>query len=130
MQIKVGTDIIEVSRIQESIENLGQSFLNKIYTEEEIKYCQGKKKAMYQHFAARFAAKEAAFKAVSTLLDDKYSISWKNAQTVDDENGKPHLEFVSLSKDVEKMLKRISSIDVSISHLKEYAIATVTILVD
>ncbi len=130
MQIKVGTDIIEVSRIQESIENLGQSFLNKIYTEEEIKYCQSKKKAMYQHFAARFAAKEASFKAVSTLLEDKYSISWKNAQTVDDENGKPHLEFVSLSKDVEKMLKRISSIDVSISHLKEYAIATVTILVD
>lgn len=130
MQIKVGTDIIEVSRIQESIENLGQSFLNKIYTEEEIKYCQSKKKAMYQHFAARFAVKEAAFKAVSTLLEDKYSISWKNAQTVDDENGKPHLEFVSLSKDVEKMLKRISSIDVSISHLKEYAIATVTILVD
>lgn len=130
MQIKVGTDIIEVSRIQESIENLGQSFLNKIYTEEEIKYCQSKKKAMYQHCAARFAAKEAAFKAVSTLLEDKYSISWKNAQTVDDENGKPHLEFVSLSKDVEKMLKRISSIDVSISHLKEYAIATVTILVD
>jgi len=130
MQIKVGTDIIEVSRIQESIENIGENFINKIFTQEEINYCKNTKKLMYQHYAARFAAKEAAFKAISTLLEDKYSISWKNAQILNDDNGKPHLEFIALTKEVERMLKRIISIDVSISHLKEYAIATVTILID
>lgn len=130
MQIKVGTDIIEVSRIQESIESMGENFINKIFTKEEIDYCKNTKKLMYQHYAARFAAKEATFKAVSTLLEDKYSISWKNAQVINDENGKPQLEFIALSKEVEKMLKKIISIDISLSHLKDYAIATVTILID
>ena len=130
MQIKVGTDIIEVSRIQESIESMGENFINKIFTKEEIDYCKNTKKLMYQHYAARFAAKEATFKAVSTLLEDKYSISWKNAQVINNENGKPQLEFIALSKEVEKMLKKIISIDISLSHLKDYAIATVTILID
>lgn len=130
MQIKVGTDIIQVNRIKETIDDLGQGFINKIYTQDEINYCQHTKKMMAQHYAARFAAKEATFKAISSLLKDKYSISWKNVQIVNDENGKPHLKFVTLTKEVEKMLKKIISIDVSLSHLEEYAIATVTVLIE
>ena len=129
MQIKTGIDIIEVERIKDSIEESGDNFLKRIYTEEEIKYCSGKNKNKYQHFAARFAVKEAAFKAVSTLLDEKYSISWKNIETTNAEDGKPNIKFVSLTKEVEKNLKKIVSIDVSISHIKEYAIANVTILI-
>ena len=59
MKISCGTDIIEIERIKESIENLGENFLKKIYTENEIKYCESKKNMKYQHYAARFAAKEA-----------------------------------------------------------------------
>lgn len=130
MKIKTGVDIIEVSRIQESIDEMGEKFTDKIFTKKEIEYCDNKKIVKYQHYAARFAAKEATFKAISTLLKDKYSISWKNVQTVNDENGKPNLEFVSLSKEVEKELNKIVSVDVSLTHLKEYAVASVTILTD
>lgn len=129
MQIKVGVDIIEVDRIKRTIEELGETFLNKVYTPEEIKYCESKKQMKYQHYAARFAAKEATFKAVAPLLEDKYSISWKNAQVINDENGKPKLELIDLSKDVEKSLKIIGSMDISLSHLNEYAVANVSILI-
>ena len=88
-----------------------------------------KKKTKYEHYSARFAVKEATFKAISTLLKDKYSISWKNIETLNDKNNKPIIHFVSLEKEVEKELNKIQSIDVSISHIKEYAIANVSILI-
>lgn len=130
MQIKSGIDIIEVSRIQESIDDLGEKFVKKIFTEQEIKYCESKNKNKYQHYAARFAVKEAVFKAISTLLADKYSIAWKNIETINDKNGKPVVKFVSLTKEVEKELDKITGIDVSISHIKEYAVATVNAIVE
>lgn len=130
MKIMTGLDIIEVSRIQESIEELGDKFINKVFSKAEIDYCKNTKALKYQHYAARFAAKEATFKAISTLLSDKYSISWKNVQVVNDKNGKPNLEFNSLLPEVEKELKKIISIDISLSHIKDYAVANVTILTD
>lgn len=130
MEIKVGVDIIEVSRVQRSVEEIGDGFINRVFTDVEIKYCENTKKTMYQHYAARFAAKEATFKAVSTLLSDKYSISWKNIQVVNDANGKPNIEFVALDKKVEKELQKINSIDVSLSHLQEYAVANVSVIID
>jgi len=80
VKVLTGTDIIEINRIRESIESLDETFKNKIYTKKEIEYCENKKNAKYQHYAARFAAKEAIFKAVSELLDDKFEISWKDAE--------------------------------------------------
>lgn len=129
MQVKVGIDIIEVERIKQSIEEIGEGFIDRVYTDNEIKYCESKKNNKYQHYAARFAVKEAAFKAISTLLNDKYSISWKNVETIDDERGKPSLKFVALSKEVEKELSKIISMDVSISHIKDYAVANVSVLI-
>lgn len=129
MQIKTGVDIIEVERIKDSIEEFENDFLNKIYSQNEINYCNNTKNAKYEHFAARFAVKEAAFKAVSSLLNNKYDISWKNIETINDENGKPTIKFIALTKEIEKKLNKIESIDVSISHIKELAIANVTILV-
>lgn len=119
MQIKSGIDIIEVERIKSSIDEMGDNFLNRVYTENEIQYCESKKKNKYQSYAARFAVKEATFKAVSTLIKDKYSISWKNIETTNDENGRPSVKFISLTKEVEKELAKIESIDVSISHLEK-----------
>ena len=126
MQIKSGIDIIEVERIKNSID---ENFLNKVYTENEIQYCESRKKNKYQSYAARSAVKEAAFKAISTLIKDKYSISWKNVETINNETGKPSIKFISLTKEVEKELAKIESIDVSISHLEKYAVATVNILI-
>ena len=71
MKISCGTDIIEIKRIKESIEDLGIKFLERVYTEKEIEYCESKKNQKYQHYAARFAAKEAIFKAISRKLNNK-----------------------------------------------------------
>ena len=62
----VGTDIIEVGRIEKLIKEKGDKFLNKIYTQKEIDYCVSKGPNKYQHYAGRFAAKEAIFKTLTT----------------------------------------------------------------
>lgn len=122
MKISCGTDIIEIERIKNSIENIGDIFLNKIYTPNEIQYCKSKNKSKYQHFAARFAAKEAVFKALNSILTNKYSVTWKNIEIINDKKGKPYINFIDIS------FSNILSIDISISHCKEYAVANVVML--
>ena len=122
MRVKCGTDIIEIDRVKDSIEKLGNPFLKRVFTENEIKYCESKKKQKYQHYAARFAAKEAAFKALSWKIEDKYSVSWKDFEVENDEQGRPTLKIVGID------LSNIENIDISISHCKEYAVANVTVL--
>lgn len=116
MQVKTGTDIIEVERIKDSIEKLGDKFLNRVYTSNEIAYCESKKSNKYEHYAARFAAKEAIFKAISPLLDNKFSIDWIDIEILNDNQGRPYVNFY---KDE---LKKVN-IDLSLSHIKEYAVA-------
>ena len=120
MKITCGIDIIEVKRIRDSIEKFGNAFLEKIYTPDEIEYCNSKKNR-YQHFAARFAAKEAIFKAISEKLKNKYDIEWNEIEILSDESGKPN---VNLRKKIEK----IEQIDVSLSHLEEYATANCVVI--
>ncbi len=122
MKITCGTDIIEISRIKEGIDTLGNKFLNKIYTKKEIEYCEGKNKQKYQHYAARFAAKEAIYKAISNYLKDKYDMTWKDVEIVNDKKGKPIVKFIKEIKDIEQ-------IDISLSHCKEYATANVVVIV-
>jgi len=122
MKITCGTDIIEIERVKESIENVGTKFIERVYTEKEIEYCESRKKQKYQHYAGRFAAKEAAFKAISKILDDKYSVCWKDFETINDGQGRPSIILHNINTG------KIESIDVSISHCKEYAIANVVIL--
>lgn len=124
MKILCGTDIIEISRIKDSIERLGNTFINTLFTPAEIEYCEGKRNAKYYHYAGRFAAKEAIFKAVSPLLKDKFDISWHNAEVINDKNGNPKINFLDIE------FKNIKNIDISISHCKEYAVATVVAIVD
>lgn len=122
MKIACGTDIIEIERIKQSIEDMGEKFLERVYTEQEIKYCESKKNQKYQHYAARFAAKEAAFKAISEQLNDKYAIGWKDVEIMNNFEGKPYLNLKGIN------LENIESMDLSISHCKEYAVANVTVL--
>ena len=122
MKITCGTDIIEIERVKESIENVGTKFIERVYTEKEIEYCESRKKQKYQHYAGRFAVKEATFKAISKILDDKYSVCWKDFETINDGQGRPSIILHNINTE------KIESIDVSISHCKEYAIANVVIL--
>ena len=112
MKISCGTDIIEIERIKDSIEETNNKFLNRVYTEKEIEYCESKKAQRYQHYAARFAAKEAVFKAISIKLEDKYSICWKDIEIINDSQGRPS---VTLQGNIQK---NIEQIDISLSHCK------------
>jgi holo-[acyl-carrier protein] synthase len=84
----IGIDIIEISRIEESIAKYGDTFLSKLFTQNEIAYCKSKPFPT-QHFAARFAAKEAFSKAVATGWSGEFE--WKNIEVKNDPMGKPDL---------------------------------------
>lgn len=115
--IKCGTDIIEIARIKDAIEKEG--FKERVYTEKEIEYCENKNVQKYQSYSGRFAAKEAIFKALSSIIEDKYKIKWTDFEINNDKEGKPH---VQINTDIiDKSL--IKNIDISISHCKEYATA-------
>lgn len=115
MTIKgTGIDIIEIDRIQKAIDRWGKNFLNHVFTQEEMEYCE-KHKFPTQHYAARFAAKEAVFKAVS----DKADLGWKDILILNDENGKPYCK-------VDKKFTK-DKITLSISHTNNYAVANAII---
>ncbi len=86
----IGIDIIEISRIERSIKEFGDSFLSKLFTDNEISYCKSKHFPT-QHFAARFAAKEAFSKAISTGWSGGFE--WKNVEVTNDTAGKPDFLF-------------------------------------
>lgn len=116
MKIKTGIDIIEIERVKKCIEETDGKFCDRVYTEKEIEYCESKKTQKYQHYAARFAAKEAVFKAISVMIPDKYGINWKDIEILNDDTGRPYVNV--LNYDIKS-----ENIDISISHCKEYAVA-------
>ena len=118
MKIACGTDIIEIDRIKQSIEHFNEKFLNTIYTKDEIKYCESHKDSKYQHYAARFAVKEALYKALSEILPEE-ELTWKRFEVINSDTGKPKMIVEN---------EFIKSIDISISHSKKYAVAMVTVL--
>lgn len=125
MQVKVGTDIIEVNRIEQAIKKHGDKFLTKIFTPDEIKYCNKNADTKYQHFAVRFAAKEAAFKAISDILNNV--LVWTDIEVINNSNGKPVIKLYNVDKE---KLELINSIDISLSHVKDTAIATVVAIIN
>lgn len=112
----LGTDIIEVQRIANSIERHGNRFLERLFTQEEINYCS-KFRDFARHYAGRFAAKEAIVKALGTGIS--HEISWLDMEILNDERGKPFLNLSLKGKD----LFGNPEIQLSISHCKEYAMA-------
>ena len=125
MKITTGIDIIEVERIKEAIDDMGNGFLNRIYTEKEIEYCNKSEAMKYQHFAARFAAKEAVFKAISKYISGREDALWKDIEILNDESGKPEINVDKLIENINKTADiKLINIDISISHIKEYAVAS------
>lgn len=125
MKITCGTDIIEISRVKDSISsNIGDKFLERVFTQREIEYCESKNAQKYQHYAARFAAKEAVFKSISTGLKSKYDIEWKQIEIQNEESGRP---YVIIHNDVSKL---INQIDLSMSHCNEYATANAVVMLE
>lgn len=132
MKVTTGIDIIEVERIKEAILEMGDSFLNRIYTEKEIEYCNKSEVMKYQHFAARFAAKEAVFKAISEYVDGRKDVIWKDIEIINSESGKPEINVDKLKENINKAGDnvRLINIDVSISHIRDFAVASAVVLIE
>lgn len=112
----IGTDIIEIPRLERAIQRHGERFIIKIFTERERNYSL-KFKNPFPHFAGRFAAKEAISKAMGTGMSFR---SWHEIEILNNEYGAPQ---VILSEPLKKEYSR-SHFHLSISHCKEYALAT------
>lgn len=126
MRVTTGIDIIEVDRIKKAINDLGDTFLNKVFTKNEIEYCNKSEAIKYQHFAARFAVKEAVFKALSAYIKNRDDSLWTSIEVINLESGKPTINVEKLMKKITLTADNISlkDIDISISHLKDYAVAS------
>ena len=122
MVLGLGTDMIEIGRIEESIRQFGQRFLDRVYTPEEIAYCQRKKKHAAESFAARFAAKEAGAKALGTGISR--GVSWKELEVRREKSGRPtlHLSGRALERASELGIRRLS---LSLTHGRDTAMAVV-----
>jgi len=116
----IGVDIIEIDRIRRSIETTGTGFLAKVYTDGEIAYCDAKAHR-YQHYAARFAAKEALSKALSTGWAGEFR--WKDVEVMNDPSGQPRF---TVHGTLGERLKG-AEIMLSMSHSESHVVAMVVI---
>jgi holo-[acyl-carrier protein] synthase len=117
--VGIGTDIVECLRIGRMIEQHGELFLNRVFTEREVRYCQARKRAT-EHFAGRWAAKEAILKCLGSGW--RKGLCWTDMEIRNDPNGKPDVFLCGAAKESAQQL-RISIIQLSISHCRAYATA-------
>ena len=117
--IGIGTDITECLRIARMIERHGELFIGRIYTADEIQYCQSRRQAT-QHFTGRWAAKEAILKALGTGWVK--GISWRDVEILNEPSGQPVVELRGGAKKVAQGLG-ITKMLVSISHCHTHATA-------
>lgn len=122
--VGIGTDITECLRIARMIERHGELFIGRIYTPQEVKYCQSRKQAT-QHFTGRWAAKEAILKALGTGW--RRGISWRDMEIFNEPDGKPVVRVRGGVKELVEQLG-IQEIQVTISHCRTHATAFVIAL--
>ena len=126
MILEIGVDIVEVERIKEICAKWGGKFEERVFTPRELAYCK-RKKQPYQSLAARFAAKEALFKALGTGWS--FSMCWRDIEITNDSLGKPN---IILSGKTQKIAAEMGAKKamVSLSHTKHYAVANVILMGD
>jgi holo-[acyl-carrier protein] synthase len=121
MIIGSGIDLIDIGRIQHSMDRYGSRFLNRVYTGAEQAYCLRKRNAA-ESFAARFAAKEAAAKALGTGIS--HGVSWREIEVVRAVSGKPSLRLHGRAAEIASRLG-IARTTVSLAHTPAMALASV-----
>lgn len=118
--IGLGTDITEISRIADMLAKHGEQFLTRVFTSGERDYCAGKKESA-QHFAGRWAAKEAVMKALGTGWGE--GVSWTDIEVCLLVSGRPVVRLTGGANEVAQRLG-IGEVLISISHCRDYAMAT------
>ena len=121
MIIGMGVDIAEVERIQGAIERYGEVFLRRIYTSREREYCE-QFKNKYERYAGRFAAKEAAMKALGTGW--RRGVRWVDLEVVRETSGRPTLAIAGEAAKIAQQLG-VKSVALSITHTTAQALAQV-----
>jgi holo-[acyl-carrier protein] synthase len=121
MIVGTGVDIAETSRIEQNLHRHGDRFTKRVFTPAEIAYCE-KFKNRAERFAARFAAKEAVFKALGTGWRE--GIRWLDVEITHQPTGKPELALTGRAQEIAREL-RVTRMSVSISHSDRYVVAMV-----
>lgn len=119
--VGIGLDAIETARINRLIMTKGDAFALRVFTPSEIAYCESKKNKA-QHYAARFAAKEALMKALGT--GKQFGLSWQEIEVYNDALGKPGIKLSGRALELARE-RGVGAIHLSLTHLKEMAIAVV-----
>ena len=122
MILGLGTDMIEISRIERSVEQFGERFLHRVFTSGEIAYCQRKKKHAAESFAARFAAKEAGAKALGTGISR--GVTWKEIEVRREPSGRPTLHLTGRARELADQIG-IARLSLSLTHSRDLALAVV-----
>lgn len=112
----IGVDIVDVRRLKKTLDEQGKAFLAKVFTEQEVAYCKARRKS-HEHFAARFAAKEAVGKAMQTGWSGQFR--WKDVEVVNEPSGAPH---IVLYREVAQTLKNCT-VHLSLSHTENTVVA-------
>jgi holo-[acyl-carrier protein] synthase len=116
-----GVDLCEVERIKDAIARHGRRFLERVYTAREIAYAE-RKANLYERYAARFAAKEAAMKALGTGW--RGGVGWRDFEVINLPSGRPTLQFHGKASEIAQKLG-VENISLSITHTSAQAMAMV-----
>lgn len=120
----IGAEIAECLRIARMIERHGEQFVNRVYTADEVRYCQCRRQST-QHFAARWAAKEAVLKALG--IGSRRGVAWTDIEIRNAPSGRPAVAVRGAIKDVVERLG-VAEVLVSIAHCRTYATAYAMVL--
>jgi holo-[acyl-carrier protein] synthase len=120
----IGVDIVEISRLERAIQEHGDRFVNRVFTRREIEYCQLVARKV-ERYATRFAAKEAARKAIGAATP-VLALSWQDVEIISSTEGAPQLQFHGRAAEIVRELN-ITRAHVSLSHAQEQAVAFVVL---
>ena len=123
MIVGSGIDLVEIGRVQRSIDRYGQRFLDRVYTAAEQAYCLRKRKSA-ESFAARFAAKEAGAKALGTGIS--HGVNWLEIEVAREPGGRPTLQFHGRAAEFAGRLGARHAA-LSVTHTAELAMASVVL---
>lgn len=122
--IGIGIDVVEVDRVKSSLDEFGDQFRERIFTEQELEYCDRQKRPEL-HLAARFAAKEAVAKAFGTGIGKE--IGWLDMEVVRRESGEPEIKLHGRAAEhAEK--RKVGQVLISLTHAKHYAAANAVVM--
>ena len=121
MIVGLGLDIAEIDRIEAAIARHGAPFLERLYTPREVSYCE-KHRNKFERYAGRFAAKEAAMKALGTGW--RHGVRWRDIEVVREPSGKPTLHLEGVAREFADRMG-VKSISITITHSGNFALAQV-----